>query len=80
VHPQTDYAKSGDVHVAYQVLGDEPVELVFVPGFVSHVEHFWEDPSLARFLRRLASFCLIHRAHYQSGWDEFSPLRFDRFQ
>jgi pimeloyl-ACP methyl ester carboxylesterase len=56
VHPQTDYAKSGDVHVAYQVLGDGPVDLVFVPGFVSHVEHFWEDPSLARFLRRLASF------------------------
>jgi len=56
VHPQTDYAKSGDVHIAYQVLGDGPVDLVFVPGFVSHVEHFWEDPSLARFLRRLASF------------------------
>ena len=56
VHPQTDYAKSGDVHVAYQVLGDGPLDPVFVPGFVSHVEHFWEDPSLARFLRRLASF------------------------
>jgi pimeloyl-ACP methyl ester carboxylesterase len=56
VQPRTDYAKSGDVHVAYQLLGDGPVNLVFVPGFVSHVEHFWEDPSLARFLRRLASF------------------------
>src|SRR5919108_6319989 len=56
VHPPTDYAKSGDVHVAYQLLGEGPVNLVFVPGFVSHVEHFWEDPSLARFLRRLASF------------------------
>jgi pimeloyl-ACP methyl ester carboxylesterase len=56
VPPKTDYAKSGDVHVAYQLLGDGPVNLVFVPGFVSHVEHFWEDPSLARFLRRLASF------------------------
>ena len=56
MHSQTDYAKSGDVHVAYQVLGDGPLNLVFVPGFVSHVEHFWEDPSLARFLRRLASF------------------------
>jgi pimeloyl-ACP methyl ester carboxylesterase len=56
VPPRTDYAKSGDVHVAYQVLGDGPVNLVFVPGFVSHVEHFWEDPALARFLRRLASF------------------------
>ena len=56
VPPKTEYAKSGDVHVAYQLLGDGPVNLVFVPGFVSHVEHFWEDPSLARFLRRLASF------------------------
>jgi len=56
MQPKTEYAKSGDVHVAYQVLGEGPPELVFVPGFVSHVEHFWEDPSLARFLRRLASF------------------------
>jgi len=56
VHPKTEYAKSGDVHVAYQVLGDGPLDLVLVPGFVSHVEHFWEDPALARFLRRLASF------------------------
>jgi hypothetical protein len=56
VPPTTEYAKSGDVHVAYQVLGDGPPNLVFVPGFVSHVEHFWEDPALARFLRRLASF------------------------
>ena len=54
--PRTDYAKSGGVHIAYQCLGDGPVNLVFVPGFVSHVEHFWEDPALARFLRRLASF------------------------
>jgi pimeloyl-ACP methyl ester carboxylesterase/class 3 adenylate cyclase len=56
VQPRTDYAKSGDIHVAYQLLGGGPLNLVFVPGFVSHVEHFWEDPSLARFLRRLASF------------------------
>jgi pimeloyl-ACP methyl ester carboxylesterase len=56
VPPRTEYAKSGDIHVAYQMLGDGPLNLVFVPGFVSHVEHFWEDPSLARFLRRLASF------------------------
>jgi pimeloyl-ACP methyl ester carboxylesterase/class 3 adenylate cyclase len=56
VQPTTDYARSGDVHIAYQCLGEGPVNLVFVPGFVSHVEHFWEDPALARFLRRLASF------------------------
>jgi pimeloyl-ACP methyl ester carboxylesterase len=56
VQPRTEYAKSGDIHVAYHLLGEGPVNLVFVPGFVSHVEHFWEDPSLARFLRRLAFF------------------------
>lgn len=54
--PRTDYATSGHVHIAYQCLGEGPVNLVFVPGFVSHVEHFWEDPALAGFLRRLASF------------------------
>src|SRR2546429_4459056 len=56
MEPKTRYARSGDVHIAYQVLGERDRELVLVPGFVSHVEHFWEDPSLARFLRRLASF------------------------
>jgi class 3 adenylate cyclase len=55
--PDTRYAKSPDgVHIAYQVLGTSPIDLVLAPGFVSHVEHSWEDPALARFLRRLASF------------------------
>jgi class 3 adenylate cyclase/pimeloyl-ACP methyl ester carboxylesterase len=54
--PKTRYAKSGDVHIAYQVLGSGDRDLLLVPGFVSHVEHFWEDPGVARFLRRLASF------------------------
>jgi pimeloyl-ACP methyl ester carboxylesterase/DNA-binding CsgD family transcriptional regulator len=56
VHPQTHYAKSGPISVAYQVLGEGPVDLVLVPGFVSHVEVAWEEPTLARFLTRLASF------------------------
>ncbi len=56
VHPQTSYAKSGPVSIAYQVHGDGPVDLVLVPGFVSHVEVAWEEPRLARFLTRLASF------------------------
>jgi class 3 adenylate cyclase len=56
VRPTTRYAKSGDYNIAYQVVGDGPVDLVFVPGFVSHVEHAWEDPGFARFLERLASF------------------------
>jgi pimeloyl-ACP methyl ester carboxylesterase len=52
----TRYAKSDGVSIAYQVHGDGPLDLVFVPGFVSHVELFWEEPAAARFLRRLASF------------------------
>lgn len=53
---ETRYAKSGDVHIAYQVVGDTGPDLVVVPGWVSHVEYAWEDPSFSRFLRRLASF------------------------
>jgi pimeloyl-ACP methyl ester carboxylesterase len=53
---ETRYAKSGDVHIAYQVVGDTGPDLVLVPGWVSHVEYAWEDPSFSRFLRRLASF------------------------
>ena len=52
---QTRYAKSGDVHIAYQVVGDGPVDLVFVPGWVSNVELWWEDPGWS-VLQRLASF------------------------
>jgi pimeloyl-ACP methyl ester carboxylesterase len=56
VYPETRYAKGGDVHIAYQVIGDGPRDLVPVPPFVSHIEHYWEEPSLSRFLNRLASF------------------------
>src|SRR5689334_10465707 len=52
----TRYARSGDVNIAYQVIGDGPFDLVFVMGWVSHLEYFWAEPSFARFLRRLASF------------------------
>ena len=54
--PKTEYARSGDVHIAYQVVGQGPLDLVYVPGWVSHVEQAWEEPALARFLRRLSSF------------------------
>jgi pimeloyl-ACP methyl ester carboxylesterase/DNA-binding winged helix-turn-helix (wHTH) protein len=50
------YARSGEVNIAYQVLGNGPIDLVFVMGWVSHLEYYWRDPSFARFLRRLASF------------------------
>jgi class 3 adenylate cyclase len=53
----TRYAQSADgTNIAYQVHGDGPLDLVFVPGFVSHAELVWEEPAIARFLRRLASF------------------------
>jgi pimeloyl-ACP methyl ester carboxylesterase len=54
--PETRYAKSGDVHIAYQVVGDGPLDLIFVPGFVSNVEMAWETPGRARFQSRLAAF------------------------
>src|SRR5713226_4335935 len=56
VQSDTRYAKSGSVSIAYQVMGDGAIDLVLVPGFVSHVEVAWEEPRLARFLSRLASF------------------------
>jgi len=54
---QTHYAQSADgTNIAYRVHGDGPSNLVFVSGFVSHAELFWEEPAIAGFLRRLASF------------------------
>jgi pimeloyl-ACP methyl ester carboxylesterase/DNA-binding winged helix-turn-helix (wHTH) protein len=50
------YARSGDVNIAYQVCGDGPIDLVFVMGWVSHLEYYWKEPSFSRFLSRLASF------------------------
>jgi len=59
MQPKTRYAKSGDVHIAYQVFGEGPVDLVFVPGFISHIENYWDEPSFARWLRRLGSFSRV---------------------
>ena len=56
MQPDTRYADSGGVNIAYQVLGDGPRDLVFVMGWVSNIEVFWEEPTVARFLTRLASF------------------------
>jgi pimeloyl-ACP methyl ester carboxylesterase len=59
--PDVQYAKSGDVHIAYQVSGDGPFDLVFVPGYVTHLELHWAIPSFAPFLERLSSFCRLIR-------------------
>jgi class 3 adenylate cyclase len=56
MQPTTRYAKSGDVNIAYQVIGEGPLDLVYVPGWVSHLDLNWEEPDYARFLERLASF------------------------
>jgi hypothetical protein len=45
--PTTRYAKSGSVHVAYQVFGNGDIDLVFFPGFVSNIEVYWEEPHFA---------------------------------
>lgn len=57
--PRTRYARSGEVNIAYQVLGEGAFDLIFAPGFVSNVEYGWEEPTLATFYRRLASFCRL---------------------
>lgn len=51
-----NYARSGEFHIAYQVVGNGPIDLVLVPGWISHLEAAWEQPRLARFFRRLAAF------------------------
>ena len=56
---RVSYARSGHVNIAYQVVGSGPVDLVFVMGWVSHLEYFWNEPSFARFLTRLASMARL---------------------
>lgn len=57
--PATRYARSGDLNIAYQAFGAGPVDLVIVPGFISHVEYAWQEPLLARFLRKLSGFTRV---------------------
>ena len=59
IAPTTQYARSEDVNIAYQVLGDGPLDLIFVMGWISHLEYFWTEPRFALFLRRLSSFCRL---------------------
>jgi pimeloyl-ACP methyl ester carboxylesterase len=57
--PVTRYAKSGKVHIAYQAFGSGPNDLVFVPGFISHIENYWDQADLGRWLLRLAAFARV---------------------
>jgi pimeloyl-ACP methyl ester carboxylesterase len=54
--PETHYAHVGEISIAYQVIGDGPIDLVHIPSWITNVEENWNDPGYARFLRRLASF------------------------
>ncbi|MEP6848681.1 MAG: alpha/beta fold hydrolase [Acidobacteriota bacterium] len=54
--PETRYVLNGDVNIAYQVVGNGPIDIVFVMGWVSHLEYFWKHHLFASFLSRLASF------------------------
>src|SRR5688572_32378332 len=56
MQPETRYAKSGNVNIAYQVVGNGAIDLVIVMGWVSNVEYSWEEPTLSNFLTRLSSF------------------------
>ena len=58
---ETRYARSGDVSVAYQVTGEGPFDVVYVPPFISNVELAWEVPEMASFYERLSSFCRLIR-------------------
>jgi hypothetical protein len=57
--PNTRYAPSGDVNIAFQVMGDGPIDIILVPGIVSHVEFLHEFPGYTGFLRRLATFARV---------------------
>jgi class 3 adenylate cyclase len=57
--PPTQYARSGDLNLAYQVYGEGPTDALIVPGWIWHVEHVWEDPGVARFFERVGSFARV---------------------
>ena len=54
--PLTQYAKSGNVNIAYQVAGRGPVDLVYIPGWVSNIDMMWKDPKIVPFLMALCQF------------------------
>jgi pimeloyl-ACP methyl ester carboxylesterase/DNA-binding CsgD family transcriptional regulator len=73
--PETRYANADGVKIAYQAFGEGPVDIVLVPGFVSHVEIAWEDPFLARFLTKLSTFTrVLFFDKRGTGLSDRSPL------
>ncbi len=59
MRPETKYAESDGLHIAYQMIGNGPVDLIFTPAWTSNLEWYWQDPGVARFFERLASFCRL---------------------
>ena len=57
--PKTQYARSGDVSIAYQVVGDGPIDVLWVPGYISHVELIWDHPPAVHIIERLTSFARL---------------------
>jgi class 3 adenylate cyclase len=57
--PQTRYARNGETTLAWTAVGEGPIDLLFVPGFISHVEHLWEEPGVASFFARMTSFARV---------------------
>src|SRR5919205_723721 len=57
--PETRYARSGDAAIAYQVVGDAPRDIVYLPTWISHVEYVWEEPSVRRFFEAITSFARL---------------------
>jgi class 3 adenylate cyclase len=59
MRPETRYAKSADINIAYQVVGDGPFDLVVVPGWISNVDFAWEDPLYGEWVRQLTAFSRV---------------------
>ena len=73
--PKTRYARNGDTHLAYQVVGVGDLDLLLIDTCAHHVEAVWDFPDFARFLRRLASFGrLIHFDHRGTGLSDPVPI------
>src|SRR4051812_17991255 len=73
--PTTRYARNGDVHLAYQTIGDGEVDVLLIDTWVHHVEAVWDFPDLARFLRRLAAFGrLTHFDRRGTGLSDVVPI------
>lgn len=72
--PETRYVRSGDVSIAYQVVGDGPIDLVLVPGWLSNIEVFWEEPNIVRFFKKLAGFSRLTLKGLPGEWQLYKVV------